>query len=50
MTMTMLQEGRYDDSFLSYIELAEAGVEEAQYNAAWLCQEFEVRRLLFLFK
>ena len=39
------QDGKYDDAFLKYLILAEAGVEMAQYNLGWLCQEFphEVR-------
>jgi len=38
----LFQEGSYDAAFLNYIVLAEAGIEEAQYNVAWLCQEFEI--------
>jgi len=34
------QDGKYDDAFLEYLILAEAGVEMAQYNLGWLCQEF----------
>lgn len=34
------QDGKYDHAFLKYLVLAEAGVEMAQYNLGWLCQEF----------
>ena len=34
------QAGRYEQSSLGYLILAEAGVEMAQYNLAWLCQEY----------
>jgi hypothetical protein len=34
------QDGKYDSAFLEYLVVAEAGVEMAQYNLGWLCQEF----------
>lgn len=34
------QDEKYDDALLKYLILAEAGVEMAQYNLGWLCQEF----------
>ena len=34
------QAGRYNSAALKYLVLAEAGEEMAQYNLAWLCQEF----------
>lgn len=41
----LYQDGNYDKAFMEYLILAEAGVEMAQYNVGWLCQEFpeEVR-------
>lgn len=36
------QAGRYEQSAFGYLILAEAGVEMAQYNLAWLCQEYGV--------
>ncbi|XP_063680734.1 protein sel-1 homolog 3-like [Bolinopsis microptera] len=34
------QDGKYDDAFLEYLILAESGIEMAQYNLGWLCQQF----------
>ena len=36
----LFQDADYDRAALQYLILAEAGVEMAQYNLAWLCQEF----------
>jgi len=34
------QDSKYDSAFLEYLVVAEAGVEMAQYNLGWLCQEY----------
>lgn len=46
------QAGKYEAAALQYIVLAEVGVEVAQYNLAWLCQEYghEVRKGLLYFE
>lgn len=36
----LYQDEKYDEAVLKYLILAEAGVEIAQYNLAWLCEEF----------
>ena len=40
------QDGKYDDAFLEYLILAESGIEMAQYNLGWLCQQFPFEVLI----